>query len=296
MKLQQISYFVTLAKTLNFTRTAEAHYVSQTAVTQQIRQLEEELGTLLFVRSNRSVSITPAGRGFYEHAVKILDLVELAKNQAREAPLEQEKLTIGVAGVDNDYVVQLMNELTVQFPDIMPDFQKCTYDAVLQGVRSRQLDLGISLEMYYPDTAEIERRVVSHLQQYIIVSNRSRFAQYKSLNRKQMEGEIFLLPRTSKDTMRAVQAHFQQSGCKNIPIHLEDTIDSALLKTAFGQGFMILAESALRWITPELNLAVILLENETIPLCFYRNIHAGVSALDALFDQERKADVTKTEC
>ena len=93
------------------------------------------------------------------------------------------------------------------------------------------------------------------------------------------------MPRTSKDIINAVKAHFQKAGCANIHISLEDTVDSALLKTAFDQGFMVLAGSALHWITPELNLAVIPLENETIPLCFYRSLRAAQPALAFLWGQ-----------
>ena len=201
MKIQQISYFVTLARTLSFTRTAEIHFISQTAVSQQIRLLEEDLDAQLFVRTNRQVTLTPAGRRFYEQAVKILDLIELARQQVREAPQHQKELVIGLAGIDNSYVVQLMKGMTDRYSEVRLAFQKCTYDQILQGVLNRQMDLGISLEMYPADVPEIEKRTVAQLQQFAVVSNKSRFAQYNSLIRKQMDGEDYYMPKTSRHTV-----------------------------------------------------------------------------------------------
>lgn len=287
MKIQQISYFVTLARTLSFTRTAEIHFVSQTAVSQQIRLLEEDLDAQLFARSNRQVALTPAGRRFYEQAVKILDLIELARQQVREAPQHQKELVIGLAGIDNSYVVQLMKGMTDRYSEVRLAFQKCTYDQILQGVLNRQMDLGISLEMYPADVPEIEKRTVAQLQQYAVVSNKSRFAQHNSLSRKQMDGEDYYMPKTSRHTVSWMQDVFGEAGCSHVRVFQEDSMDSVLLKISFGQGFTIMAESALHWISPELNLAVIPLENETVPLCFMRNRDNKHPALDFVFNSSR---------
>jgi DNA-binding transcriptional LysR family regulator len=287
MKIQQISYFVTLARTLSFTKTAEVHFISQTAVSQQIRLLEEDLGAQLFARSNRRVALTPAGRRFYEQAVKILDLIEIARQQVREAPQHQKELVIGLAGVDNSYVVQLMKGMTDRYSDVGLAFQKCTYDQILQGVLNRQMDLGITLEMYPSDVPEIEKRTVAHLPQYAVVSNKSRFAQHNSLTRKQMDGEDYYMPKTSRHTAGRMQDVFREAGCSHIRVIQEDSMDSVLLKISFGQGFTIMAESALHWISPELNLAVIPLENETVPLCFMRNRENEHPALDFVFNSSR---------
>ncbi len=287
MKIQQISYFVTLARTLSFTRTAEIHFISQTAVSQQIRLLEEDLDAQLFVRTNRQVTLTPAGRRFYEQAVKILDLIELARQQVREAPQHQKELVIGLAGIDNSYVVQLMKGMTDRYSEVRLAFQKCTYDQILQGVLNRQMDLGISLEMYPADVPEIEKRTVAQLQQYAVVSNKSRFAQHNSLIRKQMDGEDYYMPKTSRHTVSWMQDVFREAGCSHVRVLQEDSMDSVLLKISFGQGFTIMAESALHWIAPELNLAVIPLENETVPLCFMRNRDNKHPALDFVFNSSR---------
>ena len=102
-----------------------------------------------------------------------------------------------------------------------------------------------------------------------------------------MDGEDYYMPKTSRHTAGRMQVVFQEAGCSHIRVIQEDSMDSVLLKISFGQGFTIMAESALHWISPELNLAVIPLENETVPLCFMRNRENEHPALDFVFNSSR---------
>ena len=61
MELRQLKYFVAVARTLNFTEAARQLYITQGTLSQQLRQLEYELGTTLFERSSHNVSLTEAG-------------------------------------------------------------------------------------------------------------------------------------------------------------------------------------------------------------------------------------------
>ncbi|MCD8117105.1 MAG: LysR family transcriptional regulator, partial [Oscillospiraceae bacterium] len=72
MTIQQLEYFLAAARSLNFTRTAEAYYISQSAITQQIRNLENELGVILFSRKNRKLMLTDAGELFVSEAESLI--------------------------------------------------------------------------------------------------------------------------------------------------------------------------------------------------------------------------------
>ena len=78
MNLRQLKYFVTLAETLSFTKTAQVFYISQTAVTQQIKSLESQLGVPLFRRTKRKVELTSAGAVFLPEAREILEKTQKA--------------------------------------------------------------------------------------------------------------------------------------------------------------------------------------------------------------------------
>ncbi|MCD7866161.1 MAG: LysR family transcriptional regulator, partial [Clostridiales bacterium] len=72
MTIQQLEYFLAAARSLNFTRTAEAYYISQSAITQQIRNFENELCVTLFSRKNRKLMLTDAGELFVSEAESLI--------------------------------------------------------------------------------------------------------------------------------------------------------------------------------------------------------------------------------
>ena len=76
MELRHLRYFAAVAETRHFGRAAERLHLAQPALSQAIRQLEKELGTALFVRTTRHVSLTPAGEFLHGEATRILDAVE----------------------------------------------------------------------------------------------------------------------------------------------------------------------------------------------------------------------------
>ena len=85
MTTNQLKYFITAAETLSFTEAGKLHYISQTAITQHIQSLEEQLGVKLFAREKKRVRLTPAGEIFYMEAKAILERSKIAVNRARNA-------------------------------------------------------------------------------------------------------------------------------------------------------------------------------------------------------------------
>lgn len=81
MELRHLKRFLAVAEELHFTRAAEKLHIQQSPLSRAIRELEEELGMPLFVRTTRSTCLSPAGQLFLEHARRILAAIE----QARES-------------------------------------------------------------------------------------------------------------------------------------------------------------------------------------------------------------------
>ena len=99
MELRHLRYFRAVAEELHFGRAAERLHIAQPPLSQQIRQLERELGVDLFVRSTRKVELTPAGAAYQKRAVAILDAVDDAAEQAqRIAEGVEGRLAIGCVG------------------------------------------------------------------------------------------------------------------------------------------------------------------------------------------------------
>ena len=94
--LKQIKYFQTVVRCKSFTEAAEECYISQSAISQQIRVLENELGVKLLKREKRSFSLTPAGEYFYKKSLVLTaDFERLCNETARIANDGEKRLRIG---------------------------------------------------------------------------------------------------------------------------------------------------------------------------------------------------------
>ena len=83
VELRQLRYFVAVAEELHFGRAAERLHMSQSPLSRAIRELERELGLVLFVRTTRRVELTPAGSTLLERARRALAEIEAAVDDAR---------------------------------------------------------------------------------------------------------------------------------------------------------------------------------------------------------------------
>ena len=120
MNLKQMKYFVTIADEGSISAAARVLHISQPPLSQQLHLLEEELRARLFVRGSRSVTLTDAGRLFYQHAQNILDLSDRAINDLQQFENENRgSLRIGmVSSSEVPYVLEKMFPFREKYPHI----------------------------------------------------------------------------------------------------------------------------------------------------------------------------------
>ncbi|HIG27091.1 MAG TPA: LysR family transcriptional regulator [Verrucomicrobiales bacterium] len=96
MEFYQLKYFVEIASEDNFTRAAERLAIAQPALSQQVKNLETELGTVLLNRGRRKSSLTSAGETLFDHALLILSAESAAKEAVQEVVgLKRGRLVLG---------------------------------------------------------------------------------------------------------------------------------------------------------------------------------------------------------
>lgn len=157
---EQLRTFLAVAETGSFTRAADEVHRTQSAVSMQIKKLEERLGCMLFARTGRDVQLTGEGRTLVGYAQKILALNE----QAMSAVSGEEMSGCVRLGLPDDYADRLLPRVLAAFGrthpsvDVLVDCHSS--NAISQKIRSGELDLGI---VTYADTGgTIVRREQLH--------------------------------------------------------------------------------------------------------------------------------------
>jgi DNA-binding transcriptional LysR family regulator len=146
MNLQQLRYVVTLAETNSFTKAAEAAFVVQSALSQQVRRLEDELGVRLFERTTRSVSLTAAGETLLPLVRQVVaGIDQIAVDAQALSGTVAGRLTVGMMEVPSESldVATLMATFHSRYPDVSVTLRSGGSDVLVEAVRDRKLDVAI---------------------------------------------------------------------------------------------------------------------------------------------------------
>lgn len=144
MDLRELRAFLATAEDLHFGRAARRLHLTQSALSKQIRRLENELGVCLFSRQNREVRLSPGGRVLVERARRILDLAEDCPALVRRA--EAGKIgTLDVAYVpssDIRILPVILRRFRRRHPEIEVRLQLSSTPELLEALRTSRLDAG----------------------------------------------------------------------------------------------------------------------------------------------------------
>lgn len=118
--LKQIKYFQAVVRCGSFTQAAEGCYISQSAISQQVQSLEQELGVKLLERKNRKFTVTPAGEHFYKKSLVLTtDFEKLCRDTVRIAHEDEPQLCIGyLKCYSGREFQQAVAEFTEKYPDV----------------------------------------------------------------------------------------------------------------------------------------------------------------------------------
>ena len=138
-----MKYFAAVVECGSFTEAAEQCYISQSAISQQIRALERDLGVELIHRENRRFSLTPAGEYFYSRTRAVLDEIgEILRETIRIGQDEERQLRIGyLRNYSGQELHQAVAEFSQSYPEISISIVNGTHEELYDLLRFKKADL-----------------------------------------------------------------------------------------------------------------------------------------------------------
>jgi DNA-binding transcriptional LysR family regulator len=137
--LRKIRYFVAVAENLHFRKAADELHIAQPALSRSIGVLERELGTQLFVRDKRSVSLTPAGRQLLDDAQPLLAAADATRRRVQRAGRGAHHLVVGFrAGI---VMTPAVRAFTKKRPDVTVEVQRLEWDEQEEVILSGRVDI-----------------------------------------------------------------------------------------------------------------------------------------------------------
>lgn len=193
MLLRHIHYFLAVAEHRGFTRAATALHVSQPALSQQIRQLEESLGAQLFDRSGRHIQLTDAGEAWLGYAKNALRSLEEGKRAIHDVEdLSRGSLRVAVTPTFTSWLIgPLMARFYARYPNITLALQEMSQEKMEELLLNDELDIGIAFDDVH--SADIDVLPLLKESLALVVSESHPLAQQASVALSHLNNERLVL-------------------------------------------------------------------------------------------------------
>jgi DNA-binding transcriptional LysR family regulator len=242
MNLDTLSLYCDVIRSGSFSLGAASHRISQSAASQAVRQLEEELGSQLIDRTKRPFMVTPEGKKFFDACVVLLDNFEKAKAEITS----QRTLVSGAVRVAVIYSVGLHDmgiysqQFTQRYPHAKIRLAYLHPHEVIEAVVNDEADLGI---LSFPSQHRSLTIVPWHSEPMVFVCHRLHpLAKRKQVSHRDLEGENFIAFDRSLSIRKAVDKVLRQHGV-NVNIAMEfDNIETIKHAITLQSGVSILPE------------------------------------------------------
>ena len=241
--LKQIRYFQSVVRLGSFTAAAEEHFISQSAISQQIKALEDELGVALLERKKRSFTLTQAGEYFYKKSlVLVADYDNMVRELQKVSGNSGELLKVGLLrGYSGKEFNSAVSEFTVQYPDVTVEVTHGNHDALYALLRNGELDIVLN-DQRRAFSDEYVNIVLDIREYYAEISANSPLAQLDEVEISDLKNTplILLSSPEQQETERSFYAN--DLGFKS-EIYFTEYIDDALMQVIQGRGFMLIEGS-----------------------------------------------------
>lgn len=247
MNINQLKYFIAVAEYKSFTKAANQYYISQTAITQQIHALEEQMGVSLIDRTRRPIALTPAGNVFLIEAKAIVERMNSALSRVHDASTGLVgTLRIGYTkGYERSNLSNILRSFHLDYPNILITCYRCDTDMLAAGLFNDDYDIIFtwdSTNILQEDA--IEYKLIELAPLSVALYSSHPLARRNSLSRKELKGEPILYMSPSGSPESYGDNHFlelyKQAGYQPNILFRSSDIESILMMVAAEEGISIL--------------------------------------------------------
>ncbi|WP_170432549.1 LysR family transcriptional regulator [Ruegeria arenilitoris] len=246
MDLRHLRYFIAVAEELNFTRAAERLNMAQPPLSQQIRQLEEELGAVLLERGSRPLKLTRAGELLLENAQEVILLADRTrKDVARIGRGQVGQLNVAFVGSAlYSLLPSVLNKFRQKYPEIEVSLNEMLAPDIVSALRERRADIGL-IRPSLPDTGEFEQKLLVTEPLVLAVPEQHPIAGEISVPLAAIDGQPLILyprlpkPSVTNNILRTCEAVGVEPEIVQEVLHIQ----TALMLVSAGVGLTLVARS-----------------------------------------------------
>lgn len=238
MLLRQIEYFQAVIEKGNFQEAAQSCHVSQSAVSQQIKKLEEELDIKLLKRHNRTFSLTPAGEHFYRKSLVITgDIRQMLRETKRIAANNKKRLRIGYyKGYNGKELSEAISLFSEKYPAIEISITVGSHEELYHAMENELADLVLSDQRRAFSNA-YHNVILAESTMYIEISAKNPLSKLPCLETTDLKNTPCILV-INQTGQKEEQDYYETIIGLHGKFLFADTIREARLKIITGQGYM----------------------------------------------------------
>lgn len=236
MELRHLRYFITVAEELNFSKAALKLYTAQPSLSQQIKDLEEDVGVKLLNRTKRKVELTEEGAVFLEQARLTLAQADKAVAMARQvSQAKQQMLRIGFVPVAEMKIFPyILPNLRVQNPDLKIELLSLNNNEQMRLLKKGDLDLTFTRHNFNSD--EIESQFVIREPLIFLLPKDHPLAKYERIPVNALNGIDFIIP-SAEQSLTLNQAILDFAKANGIELNIVQKADNILFNiNSIGMG------------------------------------------------------------
>lgn len=213
--LRQLKVFEAVATHLSYTRAAEALFLSQPAVSMQIRQLEENVGLPLFEKIGKKTELTEAGRELHRYGRSIFDQLEEMEEVLESLKgLNRGRLDIAVASTVNYFAPKALSAFSRLYPKVKLTLEVTNRKNLTQMLAQNKKDLVLMGRP--PEGVDLEAEPFMDNPLVVIASPEHPLAAEKEISHKKLAKETFLIREPGSGTRLAMEQFFKERNIKII--------------------------------------------------------------------------------